>query len=112
MSLFAIVSASFSLAGCQQATTSTSLSPQEMGQKVYRENCASCHGVSGAGASMLLEGKNIHFNEANWQSKYTDEQLLTIIKTGRGSMPSFDGLFTPEEEKNLIAYIRVLGQPQ
>lgn len=99
------------LSGCQRTLEpSQNKNPQEIGQKIYSENCASCHGFSGAGSSMLLEGKNIHFNEPQWQKKYTDVQLQQIIQNGRGSMPSFNGLFSKSEETALVSYIRTLGQ--
>jgi Cytochrome c len=33
----------------------------QSGQALFSNRCAACHGMQGEGASMLLEGKNIHF---------------------------------------------------
>jgi mono/diheme cytochrome c family protein len=94
------------LVGCQVEPTPKD--PAVLGQMVYANNCAACHGVSGAGASMMLQGTGIAFNDKQWQQKYTDVQIANIIKNGQNSMPNFN--FTPEESAALVQYLRTLPQ--
>jgi mono/diheme cytochrome c family protein len=80
----------------------------QSGQALFSNRCAACHGMQGEGASMLLEGKNIHFNDPAWQKRLNDTELTEIITSGRGNMPAFN--FTPEEEKALVFFIRHLPE--
>jgi len=95
-----------------------------LGAEVYQANCATCHGVGGAG-------------EPNWQSRqadgtlpapphdasghtwhHPDAVLLDIIRRGgeavyggpglRSGMPAFGGQLTAEEIDAVLAYIKTL----
>ena len=96
------------LTGCQQGTIPSANDPLSMGETLFSNNCASCHGVTGAGASMMIRSQGIAFNSPQWQKKYTDEQITNIIRNGRASMPNFN--FEPDEEKALVLYIRQLAK--
>jgi quinoprotein glucose dehydrogenase len=56
-----------------------------MGKNVYQSNCMGCHGAN-------LQGTNFHGNApelVNVKQRLDRDQLQTIVKEGRGSMPSF-----------------------
>lgn len=74
------------------------------GAKTYQINCAMCHGQN-------REGKP----EANYpsliniQNKLKEDDIMEVINTGKGFMPSYKHL--PDEEKEiLVAYL--LNEPQ
>lgn len=91
-----------------------------VGQKLYAQNCASCHGAN-------LEG------QPNWKRRldngrmpapphdetghtwhHADRQLFTIVKRGVGAvvpgydsdMPGFEGVLSDEEIQAVLAYIK------
>lgn len=62
----------------------------------WRQQCSGCHGLSGRGDGQMgpmLEVRDL--TAADWQSKVTDEQIATTIKSGKNKMPKFDSLPDP-----------------
>jgi ubiquinol-cytochrome c reductase cytochrome c subunit len=78
------------------------------GGELYRLNCASCHQFTGRGG-ILAEGRYPPRLDVA-----TPEQMYTAMLSGPMGMPVFgDGQLTPEEKKNIIAYVlSVRGQNQ
>ncbi len=69
------------------------------GEVVYDDSCASCHGAAGSGGSgPALDG----------ESEGTEE-IIDIILTGEGDMPSFEGDLTDQEIADVAAYVESLG---
>lgn len=69
------------------------------GAKTYQVNCAMCHGQN-------MEGKPAanYPSLINIQNKLKEKDILEIINTGRGFMPSYKHL--PDKEKELLlAYL-------
>jgi quinoprotein glucose dehydrogenase len=66
----------------------------QAGQRLYTNNCMSCHGANGEGS-----GNNPTLIDVN--KKYTPEQFTGLITTGRRMMPAFARL--AESEKQAIA---------
>jgi len=68
------------------------------GRQIYANNCANCHGIDRKGNTSafpsLLEINN----------KYSHDSLATLLKTGRGGMPSFSHL-TEYERETIMAFI-------
>ena len=66
------------------------------GARIYQVNCAMCHGQN-------REGKSAASYPAlqNIQQKMTREEILQIMNTGKGFMPSFGHL--KKEEKDVLA---------
>ncbi|WP_433505872.1 cytochrome bc1 complex diheme cytochrome c subunit [Pseudonocardia halophobica] len=76
------------------------------GGELYRLNCASCHNFTGRGG-ILADGRYPpQLQDA------TPEQMYTAMLSGPMAMPAFgDRQLTPEEKKNIIAYVlAVRGQ--
>jgi len=67
------------------------------GQKVYVNNCMSCHGVNREGNSSYPSLQHI-------DKKYTAPQVLGIINSGRRMMPSFKQI-DDNDKKSLIAFL-------
>ncbi|WNV83541.1 cytochrome c [Umezawaea sp. Da 62-37] len=71
------------------------------GGELFRLNCAACHNFTGRGGA-LSSGKY-----APGLDGVTEEQMYTAMLTGPQNMPKFsDRQLTPEEKKDIIAYIK------
>lgn len=87
------------------------------GEKIYRVNCASCHGVSGGGDGIAARQFNpapaSHRNPAVMNG-IDDLKLFKIIREGakaigrESAMPAFAGGLNELDIWDLIAYIRTL----
>jgi len=82
----------------------------EMGEKVAKINCSSCHGSKGKGDGAAAAALNP--KPADWTSKKvqaeSDGEIFWKVSTGRGAMPSWKHL--PENDRwALVRFIRSLG---
>ena len=74
------------------------------GGELFRLNCASCHNFTGRGGA-LSSGKF-----APILDPASDAQIYSAMLTGPQNMPKFsDRQLTPEEKKDIIAYIKSVG---
>lgn len=67
------------------------------GQKVYTNNCMSCHGANREGNASYPSLQQI-------DRKYSASQILEIVNDGRRMMPSFKQI-SDNDKKALLAYI-------
>ncbi|MFM2129876.1 MAG: hypothetical protein RL477_1422 [Pseudomonadota bacterium] len=94
--LFALLAAAL-LAGASHARAQDAATI-EAGEAVYKENCEGCHGerVISPGAAYdlrkLRADERPRFNKA--------------MADGKGQMPSWEGVLTPEQFDQVWAYIR------
>jgi ubiquinol-cytochrome c reductase cytochrome c subunit len=71
-----------------------------LGEELFSANCSQCHGFAGAGGA-LTYGK-----DAPPLTLSTPTQIYTAMLTGPEAMPVFgDGVITPQEKRDIIAYI-------
>lgn len=77
------------------------------GSELFRMNCASCHNFTGRGGA-LSSGKYAPIlDPAN------EQEVYQAMLTGPQNMPKFtDRQLTPEEKKDVIAYIKSSGETQ
>lgn len=80
-------------------------SAEQLIEATWRQQCAMCHGAVGKGdgpqAPMF---KPADLTREEWQSKVTDDEIVAIIKNGKGKMPKFEG---PDPiVRGLVARIR------
>jgi cytochrome c6 len=77
--------------------------PSEQGASLYTMHCAQCHGEDGKlGAS---GAKDLS------KSRLSDAHITTIIKNGKGAMPSMKALLESDENINLVlSHIKGLRQ--
>jgi len=71
------------------------------GREVYVRDCVLCHGSSGEGRLPGLQS----FNESQVLYR-TDEALKKIVRDGKGVMPSFNGLLSDDDIRNVVTYLR------
>jgi mono/diheme cytochrome c family protein len=76
--------------------------------KIYKTNCALCHGADGSGEGTT--GKALHAKDLRSDEvlKKSDETLSEIISKGKGKMPAFGAKIKPDDVTKMVAYIRAL----
>jgi cbb3-type cytochrome c oxidase subunit III len=84
------------------------------GQKVYAQNCASCHGETGKGDGKMgaqLKPTPSDLTDSEWKHGSTDGEIFTLIKDGsKGTgMRAFGSRLKPEDIWNVVNYLRTLG---
>ena len=81
---------------------------QESADSLYKTRCIACHGAAGTADTVM--GKKL--GAASFRSpdvvSMTDAGLFTIIKKGKGKMPSFENKISDDQIRELIKYIRQL----
>jgi mono/diheme cytochrome c family protein len=74
----------------------------------YAKNCEGCHGETGVGGRVKVDGKQIKVPslKADHAIKHTDEQLTKMITNGEEAMPAFKDKLKPEEIADLVRFVR------
>lgn len=75
------------------------------GAKLFKQHCEVCHGEGGKG--------NIgpDLTDSTWKYGSSDDDLLSSISKGRsGGMPSWENQLSAEKTKELITYIKSIGE--
>ena len=78
-------------------------------EQVWRQVCATCHGLSGEGLRHKL-GKSIDMRTEKWQDEHSDDEIRSIIENGkrdRKRMPAFKKQLSEEQIVGLVEYLRV-----
>jgi len=70
-------------------------------EATYKAKCAGCHGPDGKGKASM-KTKDLASDEVQ---KTSDADLGSVITKGKSPMPAY-GSLTPEQVKDLVAYIR------
>lgn len=107
--------------GCAGNSTTSTAEQVALGEQVYADNCATCHGTNGEGenpsaplepgADGLYPAPPHNSNGHTWH--HADELLLDTIRKGRAypgfkEMPGFGDTLTEEEIEAVLAYIKSL----
>ncbi len=72
-----------------------------LGQGLYANQCASCHGVDGGG------GRGSQLNGPELLEAYaTPGQLAELIANGRNTMPAYGARLSAEELGAVVRYVR------
>ena len=84
----------------------------EDGAEVYKRDCLACHGKEGKGdgpAAVAFSPRPGDLSDAERMSAFTDSELKEIVTNGKGNMPGFSELLTPEELDAVLAYVGTLS---
>lgn len=103
-------------AAAPAASSATPAGDPAKGKVVYEKNCTNCHKSDGTGGVKTVPTANASRNFRDpvfWKGK-TDAQLRAAVENGfpKSGMLSYKGLLTPEEIRNVVAYIRSRFQPK
>jgi hypothetical protein len=95
---------------------------QQLGSILADKYCSRCHDQESSAAQVSnydnLAVKPHTFTDGNTLNKMSDADLLSILQHGGPAlnrsalMPSYGGTLTPAELQAIIAYIRVVADPQ
>jgi cytochrome c oxidase cbb3-type subunit 3 len=86
----------------------------DVGQAVYEDFCASCHGRNGKGKGVLTQLMPItptDHTDTKLMGAFTDKRLTNIITNGDATMPympAWKGILTESEIEAVVRYIRAL----
>lgn len=77
-------------------------------RQLYAQNCETCHGPTGEGGPVQVDGKSIKVPslKADHAIKRTDERMVRLINNGDGPMPPFEDKLKPEEIASLVRFVR------
>jgi mono/diheme cytochrome c family protein len=97
------------LAASSVACEPADKTPVGRGARVFQRTCAGCHGADGRGVMRLgLVKPPRDLTNPEFHAQVTDDQLRSVIRTGKNQMPAFGGLMGEEDLRNVIAFIRTL----
>lgn len=71
------------------------------GRSLYQDRCAGCHGADGT----PQVGAIANFKRGEGLMK-PDQQLIDLVKKGKGVMPGFKGVLTDAEIRDILAHVR------
>ncbi len=75
----------------------------------YKAKCAGCHGPDGKGETSTGKMMKAGDFASPEVQKMSDADLTDAISKGKGKMPAFKTL-TPDQVKDLVAYVRAFGK--
>jgi mono/diheme cytochrome c family protein len=83
----------------------------DRGKKVYKTQCALCHGEKGDGKGDLAKEMNLtlpDFTKPDALANRTDGELFAIIGAGKEPMPGQKGRMMDQHVWNVVNYLRAL----
>ena len=76
------------------------------GAALWAQNCASCHGKDGSGATTM--GKKLCVKDYSKDQGFSDAEATNVIKNGKGKMKAYKDKLSDADVKALVAYVRSL----
>ena len=100
---FAASAAEFN--GLSIAELATNKKANNMGRRLFANNCVVCHGSAGVGSYGFPR-----LSDAEWQWGGTDEQIIQTITHGRtAAMPAWKGALGAEKISQVVNYVQDLS---
>ena len=87
----------------------TATAKADTAEATYKAKCQMCHGPDGKGETPTGKAMKVKDFSSEDVQKMSDADLTATITNGKGKMPAYKTL-TPEQVKDLIAYVRSLGK--
>ena len=78
-------------------------------EATYKAKCAMCHGADGKGETATGKAMKVKDFASEEVQKMSDADLGDTISKGKGKMPAYKTL-TPEQVKDLAAFVRAFGK--
>lgn len=84
------------------------------GRVIFKRACVACHGQIGTGRGLLahlIQIPMMDFTESENMKKISDEDLVAVIRDGKGDyMPSWKGILSGNEIADVASYVRMLAR--
>lgn len=87
----------------------------KLGEQIYKDSCAACHGRQGKGDGPLTNVMKMnaadHTNSEQMNKRF-NSQLIEIVthgSPGKSLMPGWSGRLSNEEIEGVVSYIRLLS---
>lgn len=78
-------------------------------EATYKTKCAVCHGPDGKGETATGKTMKVKDFASEEVQKMSDADLADALNKGKGKMPPYK-MLTPEQVKDLVAYVRAIGK--
>lgn len=78
-------------------------------ESTFKAKCAMCHGADGKGETPTGKSMKVKDFASEDVQKMSDADLSAAISGGKGKMPAYKTL-TPDQVKDLVAYVRAFGK--
>ena len=91
------------------AFSASSSRAQSAGETLFKSKCAACHGPDGKGETPTGKTLKVKDFASEDIQKTSDADLSAAISGGKGKMPAYKTL-TPDQVKDLVAYVRTFGK--
>jgi mono/diheme cytochrome c family protein len=79
------------------------------GEVTFKTKCAMCHGPDGAGNTPMGQRLKIRDLRSAEVQKQSDDELTTIIASGKPPMPGYAKTLSAADIRQLVAYIRSIA---
>ena len=76
----------------------------------FKSKCAVCHGTDGSGNTAQGKALKVRDLRSAEVQKMTDAQMTDVIVKGKGKMPALGKSMSPDQVKQLVAYIRGIAK--
>ena len=85
----------------------------QAGKEIYQKRCQSCHGPDGRGSPQMEKTLKVSIPPVTGEAlkQKDDAEMLRLIAEGRGKMPGYAKNLSAEEQGQVLAYMKLLGQP-
>ena len=109
--MYKIVSALFLsavvLAANAQAPAGANAQPPSVqhGKQIFLQRCMQCHSVN---KGQVLIGPSLWGEMTTSPHKKTAAQIRVLLRDGKGKMPSWKAVLTPDDVDNILAYLHSL----
>jgi mono/diheme cytochrome c family protein len=94
-------------------TGAVAADPVAHGKQIYMARCALCHGPEGKGdgpAAAGLNPKPRNHTDGTYMRSRTDDELLQVIRNGKGGMPAWGSVLSDQEIQDVLKYVRTLAK--
>ena len=95
------------LVGKAQAPAGKATQPPSVqhGKQIFMQRCMPCHSVN---KDQVLLGPSLWGEMTKSPHKKTAAQIRVLLRDGKGKMPSWKEILTPDDVDNILAYLHSL----
>ena len=82
------------------------------GKEAYQKLCQSCHGADGTGNPQMAKSLKVFMPSVTRAAlaQKDDAEMLRITAEGKGKMPGYAPRLSAEEQRQVLEYMKTLGQ--